>query len=86
MSFPGVSRHLRIWLACCLTMPSASSSRRPWSSADGGDAISFIGLSEGRTPVAPSPAARESILNERSQLDGEEVAGMERTCVSFKYD
>ena len=83
MSFPGVSRHLRIWLACCLTIPSASSSRRPWSSAVGADAISFIVLSVGRTPVAPSPAASESMVKCRDGQDEERsmVRKVARVCL-----
>lgn len=45
ISLPGVSRHLRIWTACCRTTPRASSSRRPWSSWVGGFvAIATSGL------------------------------------------
>lgn len=36
MSFPGVSRHLRIRADCCRTTPNASSRRRFWSSGTGG--------------------------------------------------
>jgi hypothetical protein len=36
MSFPGVSRHLRIIADCCRTTPNASSRRRFWSSGTGG--------------------------------------------------
>ena len=45
MSFPGVSRHLRIRCVCCLTTASASSSSLAWSSTAGGLAMARIKLS-----------------------------------------
>lgn len=43
ISFPGVSKHLRIRCVCCLTTTNASSSSRAWSSTAGGLAIVRFG-------------------------------------------
>ncbi len=45
MSFPGVSRHLRMSTLCWRTMVKASSSSRAWSSTGGGgDAMMVVEL------------------------------------------
>ena len=49
MSWPGVSRHLRISDVCWRTATRASSSRRAWSSAGAGVAIVAVVLGRSLT-------------------------------------
>src|SRR5271156_746218 len=47
ISFPGVSRHLRIIMDCCRTTPNASSNNLPWSSIAAGGVVAMTALPSG---------------------------------------